>query len=252
MSAITVKKEGTRVYFEGNTFAVKDRIKSIGGRWDGDSKRWWVGAVKLDAATKLAEELSAPVPAAAADAPAGEEGEPDSTRVLGKVKYKGRSFYLLAETADLTRCRIATLKGKAFWADCSACSLEKRYQPRERWNGVRGRGSKQVMVHQTLGSIRSFIAKQDDPRTRRGECTECGHWGPSGETCSECCEGVHVDTSRRPAPVGAAAPESNLDAIEQAAAVEAFDSLGMNPDGSFIQPPPAEIAEAFAGLGLDD
>ncbi len=26
----------------------------------------------------------------------------------------------------------------------------------------------------------------------RGRCTECDRWGPAGETCNECWEGMHV------------------------------------------------------------
>ena len=36
----------SRVYLRGDTYAVKDKIKSIGGHWDADQKAWWVARSK--------------------------------------------------------------------------------------------------------------------------------------------------------------------------------------------------------------
>jgi hypothetical protein len=47
------------VLVTGNTFPVKDQIKAMGGRWDGDAKGWKVPADKADAAKALV--ASAPV-----------------------------------------------------------------------------------------------------------------------------------------------------------------------------------------------
>lgn len=32
--------KGTTITLTGNTFAHKDRIKEVGGRWDGEKKAW--------------------------------------------------------------------------------------------------------------------------------------------------------------------------------------------------------------------
>lgn len=47
-ASITVSYEtvGARVYVLGQTFAIKDTIKSVGGHWDADRKAWWIGATK--------------------------------------------------------------------------------------------------------------------------------------------------------------------------------------------------------------
>lgn len=52
--SITIECVGQRVYFCGNTFAIKDKIKSIGGHWDGERKQWWVGSAKKAKAARTA------------------------------------------------------------------------------------------------------------------------------------------------------------------------------------------------------
>ncbi len=59
MKGITTRKEGRRVYVEGKTFFIKDRLRAMGGHWDPDKKAWWVSSAKetdlaklLDAAAK--------------------------------------------------------------------------------------------------------------------------------------------------------------------------------------------------------
>jgi hypothetical protein len=212
MGQPVIERAGARVYFLGDTYPLKDRIKSLGGHWDGDRRAWWVGARKLAEAEALvagAEGFATPASAAAArslglsgDTPAGivcdrlrEEGRdreaeavarpkqrPDDVRLTGKGRYKGRDYYLGSSTRDGSRVRLLTLPDAGgdyldFWADTAAVEVTRRYQPRE----YRGRTEST-----TLGSIARFLARQANPATRRGECTECGAWGPSGEPCSEC------------------------------------------------------------------
>ena len=49
------------VLISGNTYQVKDQLKSLGGRWDSAARGWRVPAEKGDAARAL---VSAPTPAA--------------------------------------------------------------------------------------------------------------------------------------------------------------------------------------------
>jgi hypothetical protein len=51
MTGITISKEGRRFYLVGNTYAIKDGLRSAGAHWDGDRKAWWTS--KLDVAERF-------------------------------------------------------------------------------------------------------------------------------------------------------------------------------------------------------
>ncbi|OFW37672.1 MAG: hypothetical protein A3J29_06265 [Acidobacteria bacterium RIFCSPLOWO2_12_FULL_67_14b] len=56
--AVTYETIGARVYVLGQTFALRDAIKSAGGHWDAERKAWWIGATKraeLEAAIAAAK-----------------------------------------------------------------------------------------------------------------------------------------------------------------------------------------------------
>lgn len=44
-----------RVAITGNTYHVKDQIKALGGRWDGERKAWMVSAIKAGSAQRLVD-----------------------------------------------------------------------------------------------------------------------------------------------------------------------------------------------------
>jgi len=116
--------------------------------------------------------------------------DPHSIRLTGKGRYKGREYYAGAVTRDGTRVRLLTLpdaEGKYldFWAPCPEVTQTKTYTPREQWDGRRYSG-RTVTVYTTLGSVADFITRQKNPDTARGQCVECGAWGPRGESCPEC------------------------------------------------------------------
>lgn len=166
--AIAIEKSGARVYLVGDTYAVKDRIKSLGGHWDGDRKAWWIGATKEAAVKELVAGLTSNGSAQVAE----RSGVSDNSKVVGKCQYKSKSYYILwmgrcgngAEKAHLT-----VLDGSIdFWADLSACQITKRYQPRE----YRGRTE-----YTTLGSIRKFIERQREGERTGNICCECGKAG---------------------------------------------------------------------------
>jgi len=48
-AGIVVTKLGDRIGLSGNTFAHKETIRALGGRWDADSRRWTIPADKIDA-----------------------------------------------------------------------------------------------------------------------------------------------------------------------------------------------------------
>jgi hypothetical protein len=225
--SISLIEDGRRIYFAGDTFAARDRIKSMGGKWDPESRRWWVGSAKSAKARELVAELAHPTtPRAAASAgldpstPAGivadrleETGhgreaasvragrdieDPDKVRLTGKGTYKGKTYYISASTRDGSRVRLLTLPDAAgkyldFWANSTDVEVTKRYEVRTRWNGRYGGSSRQLEQYTTLGSIARFLRQQAEPGQRRGRCTECDAWGPVGEPCRSCGgEGTHV------------------------------------------------------------
>jgi hypothetical protein len=153
----------------GRYLRPQGRLEALGGHWDGDRRAWWVGAAKASEAEALVARLAAvPWPAPGAPRPAE---DPDSIRLTGKGRYKGRVYYAGAITRDGTRVRLLTLpdaSGKYldFWVPCSEV---KRYQPRE----YRGR-----IEYTTLGSIARFLAREQRARPA-GEpvCAECGKSG---------------------------------------------------------------------------
>lgn len=169
--ATTLEKSGARVYLVNLPFSCKEDAKrEIGAKWDGDRKQWWVGAGKFAAAEAFVNSLNA----------GGSDGgsKPEdlsNARVYAKVKYQNRTFFVIAETRDLTRCRIVALADDAvpFWVDCAACEPVKRY---EGWpeRGAYGRETGRT-VYQTLGSLRSFINSQKDKEARGvPQCAACG------------------------------------------------------------------------------
>lgn len=182
----TIQIDGRRCYLVNLPFAVKDRAKSeLGAKWDADRRLWWVGSAKQAQAEAFLASLSA----ASTAAPAAEDVS--DCRAYAQVEYRGRRYYVIAESHQQGRCRLTTLDGMTpFWVDMSDCNLVRTYEGRRRFAGY-GRG--EVTVYPTIGSLRAFRDQQRDPATARGECTECGHWGPRGHRCTECGgEGCHA------------------------------------------------------------
>ncbi len=172
-------------------------LKELGVHWDPDSRRWWISSAKKDqvaailaahqfdprkaldraAAADQAEEAGAS-PEAAAKLREAPREDISTCRIYAQVEYKGRRYYVIAETKDLSRCRLATLDGSlVFWADCSACNLLKRYEPREVWDGRRYSGTTRT-EYQTIGSMRRFVEREKRNRADGGAvCAECGKSG---------------------------------------------------------------------------
>jgi len=157
--SISTETIGARVYVTGNTYAVKDALKSAGCHWDGDRRQWWIGKAKLSRITDIVGEL--------ASAPAAKE-DIGARRVYARVEYQGRSYYVIGESQD--RCRLTVLDGSMeFWADKAECKLLKEYPGRQVWDGRRGNGT--VTRYTTLGSLRDFISqrKSDEKSVAAGE-----------------------------------------------------------------------------------
>ena len=207
---IEIVREKQRLYALNAPFESRERLKALGCHWDADRRAWWIGAAKAAELAALVTELQTPREILADKAE--DEGKPElaaelraappaedvsGKRVYASVTYKGRRYYDIGEmrSADgvVSRCRLATLDqgGPVFWADAPACELIRTYEPRQKWDGRRYSG-KTITVYTTIGGLREFRDRQANPATARGECTECGEWGPRGQTCEECHEGTHV------------------------------------------------------------
>lgn len=156
----TIETVGQRVYFRNLPFAAKDAAKKLGCKWDADQRAWWIGRAKAAEAEKLVAEVNNGGVKAA--------GPGDDSRVYGKVKYKDRNYFVIAQGNG--RCRLITLDGGVdFWADMSACELVKTYTPRERT--FRGRTE---VSYTTLGSLRRFVDQQRAAEVRGEEVCGCG------------------------------------------------------------------------------
>lgn len=206
-----LERVGRRIYLVDLPFAHKDEAKRTlgltGSNWDAGRRQWFVGLAKKEMAeglvvrlnmgatqatrssAKAAEALglSADTPAAVvADAmsDAGQDAaaarmrasetdeQIDGMAVYAKVRYRGRLWFVVAETKVVTRCRIVGMDRKGpsgggpEWVDCRACELVRRYESRQ----VRG-----WPVRQTLGGLRDFARRQEGRAERLGQqCAECG------------------------------------------------------------------------------
>lgn len=172
---MSTEKVGRRLYATGNTYAVKDQLKSLGCHWDPDRRQWWISPAK-------AKELEAIL-----DAPAQPPKPEDSAswRLVGKARYRGKVYYCRwvgrKKDGDYA-AHLCTLDGKVdFWAVCAepherthdgngdVAVIVKMYSPRE----YRGQ-----ITYTTLGSIRSFIEREQENRKSGGAvCAECGTSG---------------------------------------------------------------------------
>lgn len=156
--SIRLEAVGQRVYFRSAPFGAKDRIKAIGGHWDGDERCWWIGRAKQAEAERLAAAL------AAAPAAAPKAEDLDGRRVYCSVTYGERDrrrWYVIAESHAQGRCLICDLQGKGpkgqgpEWVEMARCNLVKTYAPRERtWRGHT------TTEYTTLGSLRRFVEGQ--------------------------------------------------------------------------------------------
>lgn len=155
--SITLSTEGRRIYVVGNTYPIKDQLRSSGCKWDSASKRWWAGTTKR-------AELEALV-AGAVSAPAAprEEVTGDNLLVKGRATYQGKTYYLVwaGATSRGHAVKLAFRDGsKVFWArDAAAVSVVAEYaRPK------------------TIGSLREYAQRAKETTAEFGscECAECG------------------------------------------------------------------------------
>lgn len=181
--AITIQSEGRRHYLLGDTYAVKDKLRSAGCKWDGERRAWWTG--KLDVAQGFA---GAATEAAPDSRPENGDRLADDSRIAGKATYKGKPYILVWEgtTRRGRACKLAFADGsKVFWADASEVQVTKRYEAREA-RGMYGRSTGR-MEHMTFGRLTRLREKYARARAEGNDDGICN--GQSYE-CEECGERV--------------------------------------------------------------
>lgn len=175
---ITVERIGRRSYLRGAPYAMRERLRAAGAKWDAAERAWWLS--KDQEAHALAEALHI-----ANDAPRA-EGLTDDTRLLGRATYKGKSYLVLWEgtTARGPAAKLCIAKADAtpFWVSQGEYEIVKRYAPRE----IRGR-----MEPYTWGKHRAFLERAAEARAQgyedgrphgtRYTCEECGEFAVRGE-----------------------------------------------------------------------
>ena len=129
-----IEKRGRRYYIRGNTYPIKDQLRSAGCRWDRDEKAWWTG--KADVADRFA---SVRPESGRSERPERPAPGLDAT-VAGRARYKGRVYYLVGrasaygevepvQTRDGAKMLLAFRDGsKDFWAAADVVETLKLYQ----------------------------------------------------------------------------------------------------------------------------
>jgi hypothetical protein len=169
---ITIQSEGRRHYLIGNTYPIKDAIRSAGCKRDGDRKAWWTG--KYETAEKLVSEVSGSAKPAKGD----EKKAPGlEAKVAGRATYKGKSYYLAGKvvrgrthwddsceavtTRDGAKFLLLSRDGSLeFWAARSEVEVTKRYSKAK-----------------TIRSLQEFAAKA---KSDGGAGEYCFHMCPVG------------------------------------------------------------------------
>jgi hypothetical protein len=139
--AITLETVGRRIYLRGDTYSIRDSIRSVGGHWDPDAKAWWLGAGKLAEAQRIVASANE---SAAGNAPAQPEAPGDSAIVAGRGTYRGKAYYLAGRVTrgrtwhDDEVCPITSRDGsrvllyfrdgsRQFWAPTAEVQIAKTY-----------------------------------------------------------------------------------------------------------------------------
>jgi hypothetical protein len=160
MTNITMQTEGRRHYILGNTYAIKDRLRDAGAKWDPERKAWWTG--KRDVAEQFAGQADA---APSSERPSRPDGErlTDDTELAGKATYKGKPYLLVwsGTTKRGQAAKLATMDGsRIFWADLADVTITKRYEARESRSTRGYRGRMESMTFGRLQRLRSEFAEQ--------------------------------------------------------------------------------------------
>lgn len=141
MPQITVEKVARRHYIVGNTYPIKDRLKAAGCKWDNERKQWWTA--KAEVAAQIAS-----IEIADAQPKRDETVDLDAAVVRGRALYKGKPYYVLAESRDRAQdhnhdydhsAKLCFRDGsRVFWAKTSnGLQIVARYERAKSINDLR-------------------------------------------------------------------------------------------------------------------
>lgn len=190
---ISIDHQGRRFYLRGDTYPVKDQLRSAGCKWDPETRCWYTGKREL-------AERCVSMPGLPAQPPIGDQSTAlparttsrDDARaapgrdavIAGRVTYKGKTYYVAGrvdrgrthyddrvqtvETRDGAEVLLYSRDGELqFWAARELVDVVKIYDR-----------------PQTIGGMRRYAEKATRARAQgyedgvahgqRYECQECG------------------------------------------------------------------------------
>lgn len=148
-AAVSIEKQGRRYYLVGNTYPVKDALRSAGAHWDRDRGAWWTS--KSDVAERFAAAAAAKAEARAQVANETKiaiEGNTypvrDQLRDLGGSWDGARKVWMVPESqAARARELVASAPKRSFrrggqrrrgtWTGCRCGSVEEYSKPSDCW-----------------------------------------------------------------------------------------------------------------------
>lgn len=155
--AIEIRTEGRRHYLIGNTYPIKDALRSVGAKWDPDRKAWWTGK------REVAESV---VARGAEQNPEREDPSGLDTKVIGRATHNGKSYYVIwsGETKRGYAAKLCFRDGsKVFWADGNSIQIVKSYaEPK------------------TIRSLQEFAKRRQQEDAGERQCPVCARFCTCG------------------------------------------------------------------------
>lgn len=187
--AITIQSEGRRHYILNTPYAMREKLRSAGCKWDPARKAWWTG--KAEIAAQFANQESSDGSTSDDRKGPGADGI-----VAARATYKGKTYYV-AGRIDRGRTRYDDRVSTVTSRDGSRVLLYFRDGSSQFWAA---RGDVQITKSydrpQTIGRLTRYAEEARQARTqgysdgipegRRYECQECGEYVTRGQgTCWE-------------------------------------------------------------------
>lgn len=186
---LTIETTGRRVYVLGDTYAIRDRLREVGCRWDPQRRAWWGGTAKREAIEALAAHVLA-----GDGGPQRDEAPGLDATVAGRAEYKGRTYYVAGRVArgrthyddhvepitsrDGARVLLYSRDGqRQFWARLWAGPVGDviRVHDREQWSAPPDQAQivKSYQRPTTIQRLRDYAAQRQAEQRGEAECPVC-------------------------------------------------------------------------------